>query len=341
MAQPGLSRRAFAAFGLAAPFLGAGSAMAAPGDPAPEATTSVLTGQDRYDHMTARVFINGQGPFNFLVDTGANRSAISEEVAARLALPMGPSVAVNTVVGSQVRPTVVVDELRLGGRVQRRVTLPTLAITGVAADGVIGVDWLRDKRLTFHFGDRRLDIAGPAVGVGLVAHSGVVLPARMQSGQLSLIDARIGARPIAAMIDTGAQSTLGNRALQALIAGQQGPTPLSRRVGIHTVTGERVEGDLMRIPALRLGGAMFRQAPVIFADLKVFDLWGMQQQPALVLGLDLIAMFDRVTLDYSRREVRLEVDRARGATMTRRAAEERLRNDRAPVSEMDEAVRLG
>jgi predicted aspartyl protease len=327
------------AFGLAAPFGVAGPAFAAALADPPESTAPIPIDQGRYNHMTARVFINGEGPFNFLIDTGANRSAIGEAVAERLGLPAGPPVAVNTVIGSRVRPTVMVEELRLGGRAQRRVALPTLAITGVSADGVIGVDWLRNKRLTFHFGDRRLDISGPAVGAGVDAYGGVVLPARLQSGQLSLIDTRIGSQPVSAMIDTGAQSTLGNRALQALIADRQGATPLARRVGIHTVTGERIEGDLMRIPALRLGGATFRQAPVIFADLKVFDLWGMQQQPALVLGLDLIAIFDRVTLDYSRKQVRLEVDRARGAMIARRAAGRR--NDRALVSEMDGVRSVG
>jgi predicted aspartyl protease len=41
------------------------------------------------DRMTVEVFINGQGPFNFVVDTGADRSALSTTLAARLGLEPG------------------------------------------------------------------------------------------------------------------------------------------------------------------------------------------------------------------------------------------------------------
>jgi hypothetical protein len=47
------------------------------------------TALDAIDRMTVEVFINGQGPFNFVVDTGADRSALSTTLAARLGLEPG------------------------------------------------------------------------------------------------------------------------------------------------------------------------------------------------------------------------------------------------------------
>ena len=37
------------------------------------------TALDAIDRMTVEVFINAQGPFNFVIDTGADRSALSTE----------------------------------------------------------------------------------------------------------------------------------------------------------------------------------------------------------------------------------------------------------------------
>ncbi|MDB5422770.1 MAG: hypothetical protein JWQ29_186, partial [Phenylobacterium sp.] len=56
------------------------------------------TGRDRYEHMLAPVSINGQGPFQFLMDTGANVSCVSRALADRLELTPGPSGRVHTVV---------------------------------------------------------------------------------------------------------------------------------------------------------------------------------------------------------------------------------------------------
>ena len=59
---------------------------------------------DLCSRMTAPVRINGQGPFPFVVDTGANRTVISAELAARLGLSKGPDQAVNDAAGWRSRP---------------------------------------------------------------------------------------------------------------------------------------------------------------------------------------------------------------------------------------------
>jgi predicted aspartyl protease len=51
-----------------------------------EPSTRLDTGRDGFEHMLAPVTINGQGPFQFMIDTGANTSCISHELADRLML---------------------------------------------------------------------------------------------------------------------------------------------------------------------------------------------------------------------------------------------------------------
>jgi predicted aspartyl protease len=336
VADPILSRRAVAALMAAAPFasgLGLAAAVqAAPIDPAtplrPAATpddeaTSAATGADAFRHITAQVTINGRGPFTFLVDTGANRSAVSEAVAEQLGLTLGAPVRVYTVLGARSRPTVLLDELRIGGRAQHGVRVPTLAMTGVSADGVLGVDWLRNRRLTFFFDENRLEIAGSTLRTAFegdtLRGSSVVIPALLRAGQLTVINAQAGPTPIVAMVDTGAQLTIGNPALRAQVERQLGPTVQPLRIGISTVTGERIEGDLYTLPSLRVGGALFSRVPVVFANVRVFDLWEMQRQPAVVLGLDLMARFDAVSLDFGRRQVQFNITSGQRRRLTREA----------------------
>jgi predicted aspartyl protease len=339
-----LTRRALAALTLAAPLAGAARAVLAQSPTEPprvEDQDSTLqdTGLDRYRRVTAEVFINGQGPFIFIVDSGANRSAITEDVAERLGLPFEAPVVVNTVVGSRLRPTVRVQELRIDGRAQHDMAIPTLALTGAAADGVLGVDWLANRRMTFHFDDQKLEISGPAPPQP-VNRETILLEARLQEGRLSLIDAMVSGQAVNAMIDTGAQYTLGNRALQAWAMSRAGVGSAPMRVGVSTVTGERVEGDVLRLPQLRLGKALFENVPVVFADLRLFELWDMERKPALVIGLDLISWFDSVTLDYSRRQVSLNFDPNRAAQVAKGGRIAPPRANKSQISEMDAPTHL-
>ncbi|MGH6783227.1 MAG: aspartyl protease family protein, partial [Sphingomicrobium sp.] len=62
--------------------------VAAPPPPPPVAPPGEQIGfrSDKYDRMTVAVRIGGQGPFRFLVDTGADSSAVSRVLAEQLKL---------------------------------------------------------------------------------------------------------------------------------------------------------------------------------------------------------------------------------------------------------------
>src|SRR4051812_35516668 len=83
--------------------------------------TQLDTGRDAFEHMMAPVTINGQGPFQFLMDTGANVSCVSRSLAERLMLPPLPPSRVHTVVGVRERPAVLIETLRVGDRSRRGV----------------------------------------------------------------------------------------------------------------------------------------------------------------------------------------------------------------------------
>ena len=273
-----------------------------------EPPAGIDTGRDRYEHMLAPVSINGQGPFQFLMDTGANTSCVSRALAERLALTPGPTATVHTVVGVRARPSVVIDHLQVGSRSRKAVKAPSLPFSTEGVDGVLGVDWLKGQRLVLGFKTRRLEIT--ASREDRPEKDQVLVPARRRLGQLTIIDADLSGRRISAMIDSGAQLTMCNAPLRTLVVEAErrkgAPIP-HERIKLETLAGEPFQGEMLYLPFVRLGGLHLGNVPVVYADMHVFDIWGLKTTPALMLGMDLLTQFETVSLDFGRSQVRFDI----------------------------------
>jgi predicted aspartyl protease len=270
--------------------------------------TELPTRESRNEHMLAPVNINGQGPFNFLLDTGANVSCVSNRLMQRLSLISGESAPVHTVVGVRDRPIVTLDRLQVGPRKRKNVRAPALPIKGPEVDGVLGVDWLKGQRLVLDFKGKTLEITKSRNDESQPGKA-VVVPARRRKGQLTIVDADLSGKRISAIIDSGAQGTLCNGKLRDLVraserrAGRHEPP---RWVKMETLAGESFTGESIFLPFLRLGGLHLGNVGVTYADMHVFDIWDLKDSPALVIGMDLLQQFDQVSLDFGRSQVRFD-----------------------------------
>ena len=270
--------------------------------------TKVGAERDNATRLVAPVSINGLGPFRFMVDTGANRSCISRELAEKLALEAGPLVSLHTVVAARTRPSVKVDRLQLGTRSQRNVNIPVLPMPGSDVDGVLGVDWLKNRRLVLDFQGKSLEIAAPMHETSSLNR--VVVPARRRSGQLTMVDADVGGKSISAMIDSGSELSIGNGALRRLMPSSAADRSGIQRIQMTSLVGEKFSGDLLYMPFMRLGGLNLGNVPVVFAETHVFALWDLQNKPAIILGMDLLTQFTAVALDFGRSTVRFDIAEA-------------------------------
>jgi predicted aspartyl protease len=262
--------------------------------------TNLLTLADVYSRMTAPVKINGQGPYPFVVDTGANRSVISIELAAQLGLPAGPRELVHGVAGQELA-AVTTATLNLGARDQPNTVLSVLPQSSIGGPGMLGVDRLRDQSLTLDFRGQRLEIEtsrharrDPAA---------VTVRARRRSGQLTVVDAELAGVPVVALLDSGAQSTIGNMALFEYAAINT-PGAHWAEVSIVSATGQTIGAQSAILPRLRIGGLQFPAWLIAFADLHTFKLWRLIDRPAILLGVDAMSRFESVSLDFARDEVR-------------------------------------
>jgi len=277
-------------------------AQATPGTPpAPPAEdeASLATGLDPSLRITAPVLLNGQGPFNFVVDTGANRSVVSSEIAEALALPAGLAAEIHGVAGMEAVSTVRVEHMMVGGVAVPADQLPALTRSRLGADGLLGVDGLEGRRLLMNFRNRTIQI-GPSHAPLANDPMLIEVSARRRYGQLIIVDASVGGFPVAAFLDSGAQSTIGNLALLRRVRFGRTPTLETR---IYSATGQTALGVIAPIPQLRIGGLLIGQVRAAFADLHPFDIWHMRGRPAVLIGVDVMRDFEWVELDYGRARV--------------------------------------
>jgi predicted aspartyl protease len=270
--------------------------------------TELATRAGRYEHMLAPVNINGQGPFSFLLDTGANVSCVSNRLMQRLSLTSGESAPVHTVVGVRQRPIVTLEHLQVGPRNRKNVRAPALPIKGPEVDGVLGVDWLKGQRLVLDFKGKAMEITKSRHDESQPGKT-VVVPARRRKGQLTIVDADLSGKRISAIIDSGAQGTLCNGKLRDIVRANErraGRDEQPRWVSMETLAGEQFSGETVFLPFLRLGGLHLGNVQVTYANMHVFDIWDLKDSPALVIGMDLLQQFEQVSLDFGRSQVRFD-----------------------------------
>lgn len=275
---------------------------------ADEPTYAISTRTDRIGRVLAPVLINGKGPYRFLVDTGANRSVIGPRLAASMGLAPtahAPSATVHGVTGSKVAPVVQVATLQADRLVLRNQELPVLDGGVLAgADGMFGVDGLAGRRLFVDFLNDRIEITSARQRVSLA--NAVTLKGRLHFGALLLTRAKIGAVPVAAVIDTGADRSVGNGALLRALRASAAPMADLGDVEFSGATGVTMRGRLIYLPSFQVGDSLeVARLPTVMADAHVFDIWGLRDEPAILVGMDILGQVEAMSIDYRRAELQL------------------------------------
>lgn len=276
------------------------SPIAASTDPAPQ---HVATRTDLSGRMTVGVRIDGRGPFPFVVDTGAERTVISTELAAELQLASAPAARLLSLSEQSIVPTVMIPRLAVSDTVVEAISAPALARDHLGAAGILGIDTLQKQRVVFDFKRGRMTVSPSAEREERGGGEEIVVRARSRFGRLVLADASADGQKVHVIIDSGAQLSIGNPVLlQRLIArrSQHGP----EMIEVTSVTGGKLAARIAILRKVRIGGVHLRNMPIAVTDSEVFRKLDLQQRPALLLGMDVLRSFDRVSIDFANRKVR-------------------------------------
>jgi hypothetical protein len=255
--------------------------------------------------LSVDVDVNGRGPYHFLVDSGADTSAVGLRIASDLQLPLGTPAILNGTTGRNVVDRVRVAALTVGPTTIHNLEVPALREVDLGGDGLIGIDALVEQRLMMDFEKHIIKVEDARTPIEVLPGD-IVITARRRRGQLILTHVRAGGVSLDAIIDTGSEVTIGNSALRDKLLRRGHEFWMVPATG---VTGETVNLEISRVGELELGPVTLNDVPIAFADVPPFKLFGLSDQPALLLGTDLLATFRRVSLDFLSRKVRFQLRR--------------------------------
>jgi hypothetical protein len=262
----------------------------------------LATATDPAGRITLMTKVNGKGPFPFTIDTGANRSVISDRLAAQLGLISNGTVTIEGLVGPDEVSSVRVDHIKAGTIEQSAVDTAVLPAMSLGSTGFLGTDMLQGRNVVLDF---RQHVVTLTRGMGTdFDGQTITVFARRRLGQLVMTDAAVGKIKVVAIIDTGAENTIGNPALRKLLMGAKPLGPMGELMG---VTGKTIPGEAGKLPKIRIGKLELGGMPIVFADPHTFHLFKLDDTPAILVGMDMLRLFNRVAIDFGRSEVRFNI----------------------------------
>lgn len=279
--------------------------------PLPEPDESARLLENLLTRMGVRVNVGSRRQPVFVIDTGAERTAISDRLAAELNLRPGPPVLVHGITAAEVVPTAELPRLDFSRRRFANLTPPVFPYAMLGADGLLGLDVLSGFRLTLELRQRRVMLApsgpdlverGIAFGRATRVRNDIPDTRTGRFGQLILTNVQVEGVDAVAFIDSGAQYSIANLALMRAVDARAGPAA-RQSVRVYGVIGQSLMVDAGAVSSLRLARREIGATPLLFGDLHAFRVLGLIERPALLLGADVLTRFSRITLDYGQSRI--------------------------------------
>jgi len=288
----------------------------------PAAAEILALEADRNRRMTIPVRIDGSGPFDFMIDTGSQATAVTREIHAQLGLPPAGTATLVGMASRRAVELVEVARLDIGSHTITDFTAPVLEREHVGADGIVGLDSLQDFRVMIDFREQTIALEDMRDKQPNQRGFEIVVRARQRLGQLLITDAVVEGIRATVIIDTGAQASLANNALRERIR-----TKRAAEVTTTDVNGVDLVGQMSLMRTLTVGGLSLTNVPLTFADAPAFEALGLTDTPTLSLGMQHLALFDRVAIDFANRRVMFDVPRDVAQALRR----QRIRGFHAPL----------
>jgi len=256
------------------------------------------------------VRVNGQGPFNFLLDTGTQGIHVSRALMRRLGLvSYGTSKFEGLGMQAALYGDIVfLDSLELDKVEVRRVPAEGIDLVGIG-DGILNPAALRHVRVHLENSRRTLTLSrlpGPGESDPMRPRADtrrgppVTLPFLSFSGHI-VIRVEILGMPANALIDTGAESSVLDLAVVKKLPGLEASPAAGYGVTLQGITGEVVDAQVVREAQINLAEENLRIENLFAADLRrLANFYGPEIH--VVLGMQQLVLFD-VTFDFERHQI--------------------------------------
>jgi hypothetical protein len=252
-------------------------------------------------HDTIPAFVNGRGPFAFILDTGADGSTLYKWFAEKEHLSKGKVRDVYGQTGSVSSPTYSLKSLSVDGRTIHNVVadgLPNRHDAGRQA-GVAGNDLMDGTITIFDFPCRTVEIHPKPVDLHAIVPSDSVMVqgGSVPDGTQLTLPVTVGDVEGTAYLDTGSRDTRISPSFAAA-AHIDPSSPTFRDADL--IFGFKSKGTVSRIGpigSVQFAGITVADAEARVIDLPVFGAFRAGGPPAMILGMDLMKGY-RLVYDH-------------------------------------------
>jgi predicted aspartyl protease len=265
---------------------------------------------DAANHLTIEVRVNERA-YRFVVDTAAERTVIADDAALALGLPSIGTITINGLTGRLKVPAVRAASVAVGPFRREDIVMPVLPRNLLAADGYLGLDVIDGTSVTFDFRDSLLRIEAPEPQAAfLPSTTATQVKLTGSKGRLRVADCLVDSVAASAFIDTGAEISVGNVSLLNALRQRNKNLQEMRMIVLTGVTGGEAEAEVIGVDRVRLQNLSFTHGALAISDVPDFETWKMKVHPALLIGMDYLRQFDRISIDYRARRVDFELSLA-------------------------------
>ncbi len=214
------------------------------------------------------VRIETAGPYRFVLDTGANRSVIADELAGEIGSPVIAQSDVVTSGGTELHPVVrlgaiALAEARVDGLIAAVVPTARLASLGPRVRGVLGQDFLSAFNYTLDYQHRRLTWHRASA---LSCDERSAVPLVRSQGRFVMRVTNASGAPLRLVPDSGAEVLV--------LFGNSAQIESSRQVLVSGISGAR-RAALGRLPKLLVGSMTLRDVPAVVVERQEPDADGL------------------------------------------------------------------
>jgi predicted aspartyl protease len=259
--------------------------------------------RDATGHVVVPTMIDGTGPVDFIMDTGADETGVYGWLAKRLNLPATGSTELSGATGSAQSVRLRVSALSVDGHEIDNFLADTLPDRSDAAQlgGVVGADLMAGRLAVMDFGcgtAALLPVSSSRRVVGRRAH--LVNAGSIRDGKQLTLPVAINGVSGLALLDSGARTTLINE-LFARAAGLD-PQSAAFRDGdpARGASQEAVNSRVGTIGTVTFAGITREGTTSRVVNLPFLEQAGLANSAVMVLGLDLL-QGTRLSVDYSGR----------------------------------------
>ncbi len=251
--------------------------------------------------FTVDTSVNGTGPHDFIVDSGATITSVFANLAAQQEMPSvpGKSIQILGLTGAQELPAHEIGDIDFGGVALEDhigVILPDWAPPNTPPQGVMGLDLLTRYDVHLDTNARLIRFYDPAVPVERRRRWSKVDMERFHSQRtgtnLFMIEVRINADRIPCIVDLGASGTIFNTAaLEKMMPSiRHGPVHGAGAFSasrINDVFDTTDRARPIRVQRLNIGRARWSNKIFIVYDAKIFADLGYEKRPFCLVGADM------------------------------------------------------